>query len=99
MIEIFFWSPTHRPESFVREDVDTLTRFALIGILNSGRVLHQYRGMATCRYPGCLRSLGSADLTGYGYKWPAGAEHYVFKHKVWVPGCDELIAKAIKDAG
>lgn len=85
---IFFWSPFHRPDQFVR-DVAPDRRAQLGSVLALGRVRESYLGDASCRI--CGITLGSADLEGFGFIWPAKAEHYVLEHNVWPAEADELM--------
>lgn len=94
--KIFFWSDDSHPELFVDTKVSPLRRLALIGVLNSGETVKQYRGIAKCRMKGCLSGVGSGDDYGYGYLWPSGAAHYVKRHGVWVPAADDLLDRAIR---
>lgn len=92
MIKIMFWSEDLKPADCVDQNVPAEKREAIAKILTAGKVDAQYRGIAHCRM--CRRMLGSADLTGHGFKWPQNAEHYVLKHGVWLPELDVLLQKA-----
>lgn len=53
-------------------------------------------GWANCRI--CNADLGSLDLTRFGFVWPEKAEHYIMKHDVWTPECDDLLRAALREA-
>jgi hypothetical protein len=79
-----------QPREHVRHDVPRATLEELSRALRQGNVLESYRGCAACRI--CGERLGSQDLFGHGFVWPAKAEHYVLVHDVWTKECDALLA-------
>lgn len=87
-----------QPQDHVRHDVPWIDREELVRALQlrstmnpaGGDVLMSYFGFANCRI--CDMQLGTRDLFGHGFIWPEGADHYVLNHKVWTPGCDEMLA-------
>ncbi len=87
-----------QPRDHVRVDVPSEDREELSralqpwGTMNptGGDVLTNAFGHATCRV--CGEELGSKDLFGHGFVWPEKADHYVLAHRVWTPGCDEMLA-------
>lgn len=94
---IFFWDDTHKPQDFIVSGIPALKRFALAGVLARGKMIASYRGIALCRMPNCKEGLGSQDWAAYGYKFPNGCEHYVLKHGVWLPDCDDLLEAALSE--
>jgi len=91
---ILFWAdiPGHRPQDFVRSDVPEGVRDFLVHVLIEGESVASYKGSAKCRM--CSATLGSDDLSAYGFIWPQGAEHYIMEHAVWTPECELLIERA-----
>jgi hypothetical protein len=87
-----------QPRDHVRIDVPWTDREELSRSLQlrstmnptGGDVLASYFGSADCRM--CGQRLGTRDFFGYGFVWPEMADHYVVVHKVWTPGCDEMLA-------
>lgn len=95
--DVFFWSEDLDPNDYVRESIPAEKKVALVKVLESGTVTNRYRGWATCRIKGCKQHLGSTDVEGHGFRWPARCAHYVTEHNVWPPGADELLAAAAKE--
>jgi hypothetical protein len=85
------------PRDFVREAVSDDDRRAVIRALmphaasnpTGGEYGIGYMGFATCRI--CGTRLGTRDMFGHGFMWPEKAEHYLEAHKVWTPGCEQLL--------
>lgn len=78
------------PRDHVHADIPAVDRKALALALTNGKVGISYMGWADCRI--CGTRLGTSDLYGWGFIWPAKAEHYVLHHNVWTPGCAKLLA-------
>lgn len=87
---LFYWTPRHRPEDFIRTDIPQASRDRLAEILRSGRVIDSYFGHANCRL--CNAELGCKDLGAGGFVWAEKAEHYVLEHGVWTPDCERLLS-------
>jgi hypothetical protein len=91
---MMYWgaNPGERPHDFVSPQVPAWQRDAIIFVLKNGVDAHpgiQAKGWADCRI--CEASLGSMDLTRFGFMWPEMAEHYLVEHGVWTPECSELL--------
>lgn len=93
-----------QPRDHVRRDVPRASREELARALQlqsptnptGGDVLMSYLGWADCRM--CSERLGTRDFFGHGFVWPEKADHYVLRHSVWTPECDEMLA-AVRRAG
>jgi hypothetical protein len=101
---VFFWSDAAvdrlRPQDHVfpaHTLEDRVNRDRLVEVLRGGAVVIRYTGLAKCRV--CGVDLGSADLTGYGFVWPEGCEHYATEHDVWPPGAYALLDAAKRAFG
>lgn len=87
-----------QPQDHVRPDVPWVDREEVIRALqprstvnpHGGDVLVSHLGWANCRI--CGEPLGTRDFFGHGFVWPEMADHYLDGHRVWTPGCDELLA-------
>jgi hypothetical protein len=90
MKKIMFWSETFTPQSVVRDDIPKERRDAIAAFLRDGHIINTYRGFARCRI--CHVALGSSDMTGADFMWPARAEHYVQRHGVWLVEFDEILS-------
>ena len=93
-----------QPRDHVRRDVPRASREDLARALQlrtptnptGGDVLMSYMGWADCRM--CADRLGTRDFFGHGFVWPEKADHYVLRHSVWTPECDEMLA-AVRRTG
>lgn len=90
--KILYWSDEKNPNNFVgkAKNEDPRKVGVVISELKQGVILEQYLGFAECRICPTRRLLSGACLTGYGYRWPARAEHYIIDHGVWLPELDEF---------
>lgn len=91
---MMYWGtgPGERPQDLVDARVPPWAREAIAFVLANGVDAHpgiQAMGWADCRI--CGAALGSRDLTRFGFVWPEKADHYLVKHGVWTPECDELL--------
>jgi hypothetical protein len=96
--------PPNEPKHHIRPGIPRADREALAVALASGKKAESYFGYAECRICssseiGAVRrtEIGCADLYGWGYIWPAGAEHYILEHDVWTPDCTRLLAAVRRD--
>lgn len=87
--------PPNEPKHHVRPAIDPVDRKALAFALANGKKALSYMGHAQCRI--CGAELGCADLYGWGYIWPEGAEHYILEHEVWTPDCTRFLAAVRRD--
>lgn len=83
------------PTEFVDASIPEEKRKLVAKLLQDGKIINSYRGMAACRL--CGEMLGSQDKGDNDFIWPSRAEHYVLKHDVWIPAFDLMLARAKLD--
>ncbi len=91
---VMFWSPEFKPSDYVGQanEVSDEDRKLVARFFKKGKVTARYKGMATCRYEGCSRLIGSTDMMNGHYIYPAKCWHYIEEHDVWTDELAEVLS-------